>query len=164
MEIWQHCRFFSPPHKSFIWVTLDYFCPIYPKKNLKMNQIFWALFYFILPLPLSQWGVGGETLLETPLRASPAVISMWSCTVKMDEENPTCTGLTQEIGFGSAQFRPLPCLVRGAAALCTCRKECNKYDLTAPQCFWLAHHNDWSMWFAINNPPPYLLSQFQFFW
>jgi hypothetical protein len=26
--------------------------------------------------------------------------------------------------------------------LCTCRKECNKYDLTAAQCFSLAYHND----------------------
>jgi len=48
----------------------------------------------------------------------------------MDEENLTCTGLTQENGFGSATFRNLPWLVRGAAALCTCRK-----DLTAVQCF-----------------------------
>jgi hypothetical protein len=45
--------------------------------------------------------------------------------------------------------------------LCTCRKECNKYDLTTDQCFWLAaHHNDWFRWFAIRN---YLLSQFQFY-
>ncbi len=26
-------------------------------------------------------------------------LSMWSCTIKMDEENPTCTGLTQENRF-----------------------------------------------------------------
>ncbi len=50
--------------------------------------------------------------------------------------------------------------------ICTCRKECNKYDLTAAQYFWLVDHNDWSMWFvAISSPSPHLfcLSQFQFF-
>jgi len=30
------------------------------------------------------------------------------------------------------------------------REECNKYDLTAPPCFRLAKHNDWSRWFAIS--------------
>jgi hypothetical protein len=35
---------------------------------------------------------------------------------------------------------------------CTWRKECKKYDLTAAQCFWLAHHNDSSRWFAISSP------------
>jgi hypothetical protein len=30
----------------------------------------------------------------------------------------------------------------------------NYDDLTAAQCFWLAHHhNDWSRWFAISTPP-----------
>jgi len=53
----------------------------------------------------------------------------------MDEENPTYAGLTQENGFGSAKFFTVLWLVEGAAALCTCRKECNKYDLTAAQCF-----------------------------
>jgi hypothetical protein len=57
----------------------------------------------------------------------------------------------------------LQCLVKGTAALCTCRKECNKYDQTAAQCFWLAHHNDWSRWFPISSPRPYLLSWFQFY-
>ncbi len=32
------------------------------------------------------------------------------------------------------------------------QKECNKYDVTAAQCFWSAHHNDWSRWFAICCP------------
>jgi hypothetical protein len=45
----------------------------------------------------------------------------------MDEENPTCTRLTQEIGLAQHNCARY----RGAAALCTCRKECNKYDLTA---------------------------------
>jgi hypothetical protein len=29
----------------------------------------------------------------------------------------------------------LPWLIKSAATLCTCRKECNKYDLTAAHCF-----------------------------
>jgi len=53
----------------------------------------------------------------------------------MDEENLTTAGLTQENGFGSAELGRLLWLVKGSAALCTCRKECNKYDLTATQCF-----------------------------
>jgi hypothetical protein len=48
----------------------------------------------------------------------------------------------------------LPWLVKGAGALCTCRKECNKYEPIAAHCFWLVHHNDWSRWFAISSPPP----------
>jgi hypothetical protein len=36
------------------------------------------------------------------LRASPMVLPMWSCTVKLDEENLTYAGLAQENGFGPA--------------------------------------------------------------
>jgi hypothetical protein len=57
------------------------------------------------------------------------------CTVKLDEENPTYASLGQENGFSSALLQWLPWLVKAAAAPCTCRKECNKYDLTAAQCF-----------------------------
>ncbi len=46
--------------------------------------------------------------------------------------------------------------------LCTCRKECNKYDLTAAQCFSLAHHNNRSRWFAISNPPRICCPTFSF--
>jgi hypothetical protein len=69
----------------------------------------------------------------------------------LDEENPTHAGLAQENDFGSAQLRKLPWLVKAAALLC-CNKKCNKYDLTATQCFSLAHHNEWSRWFAISSP------------
>jgi hypothetical protein len=68
----------------------------------------------------------------------------------LDEENRTYAGLAQANGFGSTVLCTLPWLVKGAAALCTSRKECNKYDPIAAQCFSLAHHNDWSKWFAIN--------------
>jgi hypothetical protein len=44
----------------------------------------------------------------------------------------------------------------------TCRKECNKYDLTDAQCFWLAHHNNWSKWFAISSPSPICYPSFSF--
>jgi len=54
----------------------------------------------------------------------------------------------------------LPWLVKGAAVLY--RKECNKYDLSAAQCFLLAHHNDWSRWFAISSPSPICCPGFSF--
>jgi hypothetical protein len=57
----------------------------------------------------------------------------------MDEEHPTNAGLAQENGFGSAYLRRWPWLVKGSAVLCTCKKECNKYDLTAAEC------SDWSI-------------------
>jgi hypothetical protein len=36
---------------------------------------------------------------------------------------------------------------------CTYCKECNKCNLTAIQWFWMAHHNNWSKWFVVSNPP-----------
>jgi hypothetical protein len=33
------------------------------------------------------------------LRACPAVLSLWYCTVKLDEEKSKHAGLAQEIGF-----------------------------------------------------------------
>jgi hypothetical protein len=57
----------------------------------------------------------------------------------------------------------LPSLVKGSAALCTCKKECNKCDLTAAaQCFRFAHHNDWSRWFVISSPSPICCPTFSF--
>jgi hypothetical protein len=41
-------------------------------------------------------------MLGTSLRASPAVLSMRSCTVKLDEEKLNYAGLAEENGFGSA--------------------------------------------------------------
>jgi hypothetical protein len=52
----------------------------------------------------------------------------------LDEENPTYAGLAQEYGFGSAELCTMLWLVNGPAALCTSRKECNKYDLIAARC------------------------------
>jgi len=76
------------------------------------------------------------------LRASRAVLSMWCCKVKWDEEKSKYAGLAQENGF--AQHTCTVC-----SGLWTCRKEYNKLDLTAAHCFWLAHHNDSSRLFAI---------------
>jgi len=86
---------------------------------------------------------------------------VWSCTVKLDEEYPTCAALAHKNCFGSAWLRTLP--VKCAAALCTCRKECNKYDLSAAQCFLLAHHNDWSRWFASSSRSPVCCPSFSFY-
>jgi hypothetical protein len=35
--------------------------------------------------------------------------------------------------------------------MCTCREECNKWDLTADPYFWFVNHNDWSRWFALSS-------------
>ncbi len=88
------------------------------------------------------------------LRASPAVLGMRSCIVKLDETNPSMLVWVSKIGFGSAYLLSLRWLVKGATALCTWTKECTKYDVTAAQCFWLVHHNDSSRWFAISSPQP----------
>ncbi len=88
------------------------------------------------------------------VRASPVVLAIWSCKVKLDEENLNSAGLAQDIGLGSAKLYTFPWLVKREAALCTSRKECNKYDLTATECFWLAHHNDSPRWFAISSQSP----------
>jgi hypothetical protein len=39
--------------------------------------------------------------------------------------------------------------------LCTCREECNNYDLDCCCSVFLIdpYHNDWSRWFAISSPP-----------
>jgi hypothetical protein len=44
-------------------------------------------------------------------------------------------GLAQENGFGSVQFDSLRWPVNGSEMVCTCKKECDKYDMTAAQCF-----------------------------
>ncbi len=77
------------------------------------------------------------------VRAFPAVLSMWSSSVKLDEEKSKCASLAQENCFGAAQLQSLPWLVKGAAMLRICT-----------QCFWLAYHNDWPRWFAISSYPP----------
>jgi len=41
-------------------------------------------------------------------------------------------------------------------------EECNKDDLTAASCFWLANHNDRFRWFAISNLPPICSPSFSF--
>ncbi len=80
---------------------------------------------------------------------------MWSCIVKLDEEIQQMPVWLRKMVSG-----PHICVYlsswlskRLSSTVCTCTKECNKYDLTAAQCFWLAHHNDSSMWFTISRPP-----------
>jgi len=48
----------------------------------------------------------------------------------LDEEKSKHPGLAQENSFGSAALLcSLRRVVKGAATLCTCRKECHEYDL-----------------------------------
>jgi hypothetical protein len=53
-------------------------------------------------------------------------------------------------------------VVNREAALCTCTKEYNKYDLTAAQCFCLAFNNDWPSWFTISSSTPISYPIFSF--
>ncbi len=67
---------------------------IFPSKT----WFFWNLFEFSgLYLSHAQYHDDYESI-----RASPAVLSMWSWTVKLDEDNLTYGGLAQENGFVSA--------------------------------------------------------------
>ncbi len=60
------------------------------KESEKVASRCWAVLDFYEEPPVS-----------VVLRASPTVLCMWSCTVKLDEENRTYAGLAQEIGFVS---------------------------------------------------------------
>jgi hypothetical protein len=66
------------------------------------------------------------------------VLSMWSYTAKLDEEKSKHAGLAH-VKMVLAQHNCTVCLlwlVKGVL-FCTCWKECNEYDLTAAQCLWL---------------------------
>jgi hypothetical protein len=53
----------------------------------------------------------------------------------LDEEKLKRGGLVWENGFSSAKLESLWWLVKAATTPSTCRKECNKCDLTIAQCF-----------------------------
>jgi hypothetical protein len=93
--------------------------------------------------------------LDSFLRASPAVSSMWLQTVKFIVKKSKCACLAHEIGCSAPNSCSLQRLVKGAIQLCTSKKECNKLDLTEAQYLWLVDHNDWSRWFAISVVPAY---------
>jgi hypothetical protein len=46
-----------------------------------------------------------------------------------------CASLAQENDFSAPNSSSLPLLVKGATELCTSKKECNKFGLTAAQYF-----------------------------
>ncbi len=85
------------------------------------------------------------------VRASPAVLSMWSCTSELDEEK------SKLCRFSSGKWFWLRVLAQFAVA--GTRHRSNDVHMwkiasvTNMICFWLAYHNDWSMWFAISNSP-----------
>ncbi len=100
--------------------------------------------------------------LQSQLWAHMMLEHLQRCTVcdpaesNWMKKNPTYTGLFHENALGCAYMLTLP-------QLCTCRKECNKYDLTAAQCFWLAQHIMIGPGGLLLVVPTYLLSQFQFY-
>jgi hypothetical protein len=54
----------------------------------------------------------------------PAVLSIWSCTVKLAEEDSKYVGLTWENDFGSAKVYSLQWLVKVVATLCITWVQC----------------------------------------
>ncbi len=67
------------------------------------------------------------------LRASPPVLRVQ--TVKLIDKKSKCAGLTDEIGFSAPNSSSLPWQGKVATQLCTSKKECNEWDLTAVQYF-----------------------------
>jgi hypothetical protein len=102
--------------------------------------------------------VMGAGSLWPTLRASPSVLSMWLQTIKFIPKMSKCDGLAQGIGFSAPNSCSLPCVVKSTTRLCTSKKEYNKLERTASQCFSLVDHNDWSRWFAISSPHVYAVS------
>jgi hypothetical protein len=92
-----------------------------------------------------------QTNIPWALGASPAVLGLWHCIVKLDDKKSKHAGLVQENDF----WLRLRCLIKCAATPCTSVKECNRYDLTVTECFWLAHHNDSSRWLPIGSTPSF---------
>jgi len=80
----------------------------------------------------------------------------------LDEEKSKYAGLALENGLSFAYLQSSRWLVKGTATSCTSKKECNKYHLTAAQCFPLSHQTDWSRWFAISSPPHICCPSFSF--
>jgi len=70
--------------------------------------------------------------VSLPESTSSSSAQYMICTVKLDEEKSKHPGLVQENGF---RFTIIAVAGTDIATACTCRKECNKYDLTAAQCF-----------------------------
>jgi len=101
-------------------------------------------------------------MINQVLKVFLSVFYMWSYTIKLNEEIPNYVGLGYESDFDSTYLLALSWLVKNMATMCTCRKECNRYDLTIVKCFWLAHHKDASRWFAIISPPPICYPNFSF--
>jgi hypothetical protein len=93
--------------------------------------------------------------IHAPLRASPAMVSMWLCTLKLDEEKSKHVVFALQTCFWPAflhwsWYKPQQSC--GPA-----REGSNRYDLTGPPYFWLANHNDWSRHFAISSLPVLVL-------
>ncbi len=89
------------------------------------------------------------------LRAASSVLSIWLQTVKLIVEMSKSAGSVQEISYSAPNSCSLLSLVKGATQLDTSKNNCNKFDLTAAQYFWLVDHNDWSRCFAISSSHVY---------
>jgi hypothetical protein len=131
------------------------------QRNVEKNSLNTSLLYFrslqnyaTCGIQISDWRCLSATSSSlVGSRASPAVLSMWSWRVKLDEEKSKyATVWLKKMVLCQDNCGVLQWLVKATATLCTCRKECNKYDLTAAQRFWLVQHTDRSRWFATVVP------------
>jgi len=100
-------------------------------KGVKMTTTKWT--WIQEPYPPARFNENGCLLVwgGDVLRASPPVLSMWLQTVKFIAKKSKFAGLAQEIGFSAPNSWRLLWQVKGATQLCTSKKECNKFDLTA---------------------------------
>jgi hypothetical protein len=116
-------------------------------------------------LNFSSWYENITNLLGPEIAVPQTLLSLASCKLHSLQSQTSVFYLVRE--WELTQTVPFKLiaqllLVKGAATLCTCRKQSDEYDLTAAQCFWFAHHNDWSRWFAIGSLPPICYLSFSF--
>ncbi len=82
------------------------------------------------------------------LRATPQVLSMWPCKLKLDKEKLKHASLAQQNGFGPTFLHSLLRLVEGTAKPITC--------------CWLCRLIDWSKWITVSTLAPICNPSFSF--
>ncbi len=98
-------------------------------------------------------------LAKLVLRASPAVLSMWSCRVQLEEESQNV----------SIWLRKMVLAQHNCTVWWRAQRHCPPAEKSVINMIWLllsvflsAHSNDWSRWFAISSPPPICCPSFSF--
>jgi hypothetical protein len=89
---------------------------------------------------LKTFHLAKKKCIEGRLRASPVVLNLWSCTVKSDKEKSKICRVRWGKWFWLSiipQFASGWWKAATTTTVWTRTKECNKFDLTAAQCFFL---------------------------